>query len=238
MPAVKRAASKSRKKEKVTTPPAEETRDEEVVDDAEKTTDDPSTDLTEEDDSSEADTESDEDDSDEDPEAERAARAAAQNLPPGSVPEQRPQASQQTDPSDAESDLTKRLRKAGHPSVAPSEPMPQSAYDRASSQAQRDKASEESFTEQIMMGNIAESTKGPHKGRIFAITRILSFADVGSLVTRLAGDPQQLYSVPKEVEGTAIGDERDGERLILNVEDDGLVKQNEAVRGTRAGRRH
>lgn len=171
-------------------------------------------------------------------EEQREAARIAQNLPPGSVPEQRPQASQQIDESDTKSDLTRRLEEAEHPSIPVNEPMPQEAYDRADSQEQKDKAAEESVSEGIMVGNRVESTTGVHEGRIFAVTRILNYQDVSSLVARLAGDPSQLYSKPKEIEATAIGDERDGERLILNVEDDGLVKLNESFAGTRAGRRH
>jgi hypothetical protein len=172
-----------------------------------------------------------------DPEAHRAALAAAQNLPPGAVPEQRPQASQINE-SGTESALTKRLREAGHPSVPSDEPMPQESYDKAASQAQMDEAAANSKSEQIMVGNVAEATKGPQEGRVFAITRLLSFASAADLVEKLAGSPEQLYSEPVEVEGRAIGDERDGELVILNVQKDGLVKQNEAIRGTRAGRRH
>jgi hypothetical protein len=116
--------------------------------------------------------------------------------------------------------------------------MDQAAYDRAEKNAGSKKVEEASDKEAIMVGNMVESTKGVHEGRVFAVTRILSFQTVEGLVNRLAGVPEQLYSHPKEVEATAIGDERDGERLILNVEDDGLEKKNEAFRGSRAGRRH
>lgn len=172
------------------------------------------------------------------PAEQREAARIAQNLPEGAVPEQRPQASQQTDPNERVSDLTKRLEEAGHPSVPVAEPMGQDAYDKAESGAQAKQAARESDKEAIMVGNMVESTKGVHEGRIFAITRILSFQTVEGLVNRLAGNPEQLYSHPKEVEGTAIGDERDGERLILDVEADGLEKKNESFRGSRAGRRH
>lgn len=172
------------------------------------------------------------------PEEERAQRAADQNLPEGAVPEQRPQASQQTDPSDKVSELSKRLAEAGEAPEANNEPMPQEAYDKASSDSQMKKAAKESKSEGIMVGNMVESTKGPHEGRIFAVTRLVSFKTAADLVEKLAGSPEQLYSVATEVEATAIGDERDGERLILNVEDAGLEKKNESFRGSRAGRRH
>lgn len=172
------------------------------------------------------------------PEELREEQRVLQNLPEGAVPEQRPQASQQTDPSDAKSDLTRKLEEAEHSSTPVTEPMGQEAYDRANSDEQAKAAAKESITEAVMMGNIAVSTKGPHEGRVFAITRVLSYQKVSDLVNKLAGVPEQLYSQPDQVEGRAIGDERDGELLILSVEDDGLQKQNEAVRGTRAGRRH
>lgn len=221
----KAAKAKPAAEEEMVTPTEEETPttapEEEVEDDEEVDDDD-----------------SDEDESEDDPEAERAAAAELQNLPPGSVPEQRPQASQQTDPSDSVSDLTKRLREAGADPNASGEAMPQEAYDRANSDEQKAQAARESKNEAIMMGNTCVATEGPHKDRVFAVTRVVSYQDIGGLVNNLAGDPDQLYSHPKEVEVTAIGDERDGERLVLNVIDNGLEKQNEAVRGTRAGRRH
>lgn len=171
------------------------------------------------------------------PEEARAAAAAAQGLPEGSVPEQRPQASQQVDPSDAVSDLTQRLRDAGaDPQVQ--EPMDQEAYDRADSDEQKDKAARASKSEAIMMGNTVDITDGPYQGEVGAVTRIVSYQDIEGRLANLAGDPDQLYSHPNEVELTLIGGDRDGERLILKVVEDGLEKQNESVRGSRAGRRH
>jgi hypothetical protein len=171
------------------------------------------------------------------PEEQREADRIAQNLPEGSVPEQRPTAMTTNDPNDV-SDLTKRLRDAGQAPELDNEPMPQSAYDKAASDSQMKKAAKESVKEGAHPGSVVVATKGPHEGRVFAVTEIVSYQDVASLVRNLAGDPGQLYNSPKELALTAIGDERDSERLILNVEDNGLEKQNEGNRGTRFGRRH
>lgn len=167
---------------------------------------------------------------------EQAAAARAQNLPEGHVPEQRPQAST-TNEGAGDSDLTKQLRKHG---ALPEEqePMGKEAYDRASSKAQMKKAADDSKVEGPMVGSRVRATKGPHEGRIFAVTRIVSDSNVADIVRRFSGSPEQLYNQPKEIEVTAIGDERDGERLILDVEENGLEKLNESFAGTRAGRRH
>lgn len=158
---------------------------------------------------------------------------AAQNVKDEGVAEQRPQAFLRNE--DTRSDLTKRLEDADHPSVAPTDPMPESAFKSAASNAEN---AEEGKSEGIMMGNGVKSTKGPHEGRYFAVTRIVSYASVGDLIRNLSGDPEQLYGKANEVEGRAVGDERDGELVLLNVEEDGLEKLNEGWRGTRAGRRH
>lgn len=177
----------------------------------------------------------------EDPEeafrAQQRAEAAAQNLTAdNAVPERRPQASQQIDRTDGESDLTRRLREAGDPNVPVDEPMGKEAYDRAQAAAESGEVVGE--TEGLMVGNVARATKGPHEGRVFAITRVLKDGSVGDMIRRVGGDPTQLLNSPAEVEATALGDERDGERLILDVEANGLVKENEGFRGTRAGRLH
>lgn len=171
------------------------------------------------------------------PEEQREAARVAQGLPEGSVPEQRPQASQQIADSDKVSDLTQRLRDAGaDPQVQ--EPMDQEAYDRADSEEQKKAAIKDSKSEAIMMGNTVVATDGPYEGETMAVTRVVSYQDMSGLLNNLAGRPEQLYSHPQEVEVTLIGGDRDGERLTLDVLENGLEKQNEAARGTRAGRRH
>lgn len=173
-------------------------------------------------------------------EEEREQAKDAQNLEgENAVPETRPQAMTVADPSTVgDSELTERLKEAGDPSVGVDEPMPQEAYDRAASEAQMKKAAKNSKSEGLMMGNTAIATKGPHEGRVFAVTRVVTEGSVADAVRRLGGSPEQVLNHPKEVEVRAIGDERDGELLVLDVEENGLEKQNEAWRGTRAGRRH
>lgn len=162
--------------------------------------------------------------------------AAGQNLTgENAVAEQRPQSFLVN--ADVESDLSKRLREEGALADDAS-PMPASAFERAGSESQMKKAAKDSRSEGLMVGNGARATKGPHEGRVFAITRITEFGSQADQMNTATGSPAQLYNQPAEVEATAIGDERDGERLILNVEDNGLEKFNEGLRGTRAGRLH
>lgn len=172
------------------------------------------------------------------PEEQREQAREAQNLPEGAVPEQRPQASQTNEGTVTESDLTKQLREAGDPAVAPDEPMDQAAYDRAASDSQMKKAAKDSKSEGPMVGSVVIVKDGPHKDRVFAVTRVLQDGSVGDAIRRLSGDPTQVLNSPKEIEGRAIGDERDGELVILNLEENEVEKVNEAWRGTRAGRRH
>lgn len=153
------------------------------------------------------------------------------------VPEQRPQASQQFD-GPPHSELTEKLKEAGDPNIPVDEPMGQEAYDRADSDAQKRKAAKDSKSEGLMVGNRCRATKGAHEGRIFAVTRIVSHGSVADLIRQTSGSPEQLYNSPKELELRAIGDERDGETVILDVEEAGLEKLNEDWAGSRAGRRH
>lgn len=103
---------------------------------------------------------------------------------------------------------------------------------------EREAAASEHITEGLMVGNVAEATRGKYKGDFFAITRIVKHGSVADLVRNAAGSPQQLYNTPEEVEGSFIGGEYDSQTTVLNVEESGLVKAPESWRGTRAGRRH
>jgi hypothetical protein len=170
-------------------------------------------------------------------EDEQAEARSAQNLSnENAVPEQRPQAFLQNE-GPQKSELTQKLEKEG---AIPKddEPMDKSAYDRADSDAQKKKAGDDAKSEGIMMGVGVKATKGPHEDRIFAVTRVVQHGNVADMVRVATGNPEQLYNTPKEVEVRAIGDERDGETLVLDVEEHGLEKLNEGWRGTRAGRRH
>lgn len=152
----------------------------------------------------------------------RQAKAADQGLThPEAVPEQRPIASQQPNPANEVSDLTKKLQDEG---VINTEAMPKEAYDRAASDAQKDKAAEESMFEAIKMGDMCLVTEGPHEGRRIAVTRVVSYRNTKDLAIQTSGRPEANFVQPAEVEGRARGDERDGEILILNVDEAGLRK--------------
>lgn len=154
----------------------------------------------------------------------RRAKAAEQNLSSeDAVPEQRPIASQEPNPVNAVSDLTRKLTDMGEIN---NKPMGKEAYDRAASQAQMDKAAEASMFEALKAGDVVLVTKGPHEGRRVAITRVVSYRDVGDLAIQTSGRPEANYVQPKELEGRARGDDRDGEMLILDVDEAGLKKIN------------
>jgi hypothetical protein len=157
-----------------------------------------------------------------DPEAQSAedfrrqqrAVAQTQNLnDPNAVPEQRPQAFLE---GPGDSDLTKRLKEEG---VINNEPMPAEAYQKASSDDQREKAADNSMQEAVHVGSVIKVTEGPHRDRHVAVTRIESYHNTEDLVNVAAGRPEQRFAHPSRVEGSARGDERDGEVLILDWED-------------------
>lgn len=165
---------------------------------------------------------------------EQKQQAAAQNLhADNAVPEQRPQASQVND--DTDSPLTRRLKEAKHPSISIDEPMGQEAYDRAKSAAED---AEPGMPEGVHPGSRIEVTGGVFEGEIAAVLRIVSYASVADLVRNAAGRPEQLYNQPQEIEVSLTGGDRDGEKVILNADDDEWVKLNESFAGSRAGRRH
>jgi hypothetical protein len=147
----------------------------------------------------------------------QAALAQAQNLTsPNAVPEQRPQAFLE---GPGDNDLTKKLREEG---VINDEPMPMAAYQKASSDAQMKEAEKASFSEAIHVGSVVKATKGPHKGRYIAVTRIEEYQNQEDLVNVAAGRPEQRFAHPARIEGSARGDERDGEVLILDADEAGL----------------
>lgn len=170
------------------------------------------------------------------------ANRIAQNLnDPNAVPEQRPQAFLSNEGTTKESDLTRRLREAGDPNVAPVEPMDHAAYKRAASKGQMNKAAEASKSEGIMVGNGVRATEGPHEGRIFAVLRVTKHGSVGDMMRVAHGNPEQLYNQPDGLELRAIGDDRDGEIVVLedeHLQNAKLEKLPEGFRGSRAGRLH
>lgn len=152
---------------------------------------------------------------------EQRALASSQNLDgDDAVPEKRPIASQTI--ITADDDLTQRLKKAG--AIGQDKRMEKEAYDRAASKSQAKKAADNSVFEAIKVADMVEVTKGPHKGRFMAVTRIESHQDASELAIKNAGVPEARFIQPKTVEGRARGDSRDGEILILDVEEAGLRK--------------
>jgi hypothetical protein len=153
---------------------------------------------------------------------ERRSLAQSQNLSgDNAVGEVRPIASQHPNPANERSELTKRLEEEGEINT---KPMSKEAFDRAASDAQKDKAEEASQYEALKAGDVARVTEGPHRDRVVAITRVVSYQNTEDLAVQQSGRPEANYVQPEEIEGRARGDERDGEILILNVKDAGLKK--------------
>lgn len=161
--------------------------------------------------------------------AEQLAAAQAQGLTsPNAVPEKRPQASQQGD--NGPNALTQKLMDAGEIS---DEPMGKDAYDRAESESQAKKAAKASKVEGFGPGSWVRVTNedSPHFGRIFAVTRVVEYRSIEDQLTVTSGSPDQLYVLPQVVQARARGDERDGESVVLDVDEQGLVKDSN-FRGT------
>jgi hypothetical protein len=152
---------------------------------------------------------------------EQARQAESQSTGPSpqTVPERRPIASQQADTSPSE--LTQRLKDEGSLSVAPDEPMGKDAYDRAESDSQAKKAAKASGSgPRAHIGTVVDVLDGPHRGRRGAVTRIVSYESAEDRLYGTSGEPAlQDYTEPKEVEVTFRGDDRDGERAILDLKE-------------------
>lgn len=141
------------------------------------------------------------------------ALAQSQNLTaPNAVPERRPQAFLEGPP---DNELTKRLREEG---VINDKPMGHEAYVRAASDEQMDKSAEVSQSEAVHPGSVVRVTEGPHRDRFVAVTRVEEYQNQADLVNVAAGRPEQRFAHPSRIEGSARGDERDGEVLILDQE--------------------
>ena len=166
----------------------------------------------------------------------QVADAASQNMTQeNAVPEQRPQAFLETPVK--ESELSRKLREESEES---NKPMDEDAFKRASSKGQMKKAAENSTSEGIMVGAAVRANAGPHEDRIFAVTRVTG-RKPSDMVLQAVGSPDQRFLQPTGLELRAIGDERDGEIVVLegdDLDDAELEKLDEGWRGTRAGRRH
>lgn len=91
------------------------------------------------------------------------ALRVAQNLPPGAVPEQRPQAFANPDPNAQHSQLYKDLDEAGE--LPGNEAMDFDAYKRAQSESQAKKAARSSKTPRLLDGARVLITKEGHENR-------------------------------------------------------------------------
>jgi hypothetical protein len=160
-------------------------------------------------------------------EQKQQADAWAQNVPEGGVAEQRPQAFLVNDGPDV-SELTQRLKDEGA-LPGQDEAMDKSSYDRASSEAQMKRAEGSSQREAPHPGSVVEILSGPHRDRVFALVRRISHADAKGTILTAAGSPEQLYSQPKEVELKAVGGDRDGETVILDLTEVDFKKINDAT---------
>jgi hypothetical protein len=162
----------------------------------------------------------------------QASLAEAQNVSgEGAVPEQRPQASQQFD-GPPHSELTQKLIDAGDPNVPNQDgPMDKAAYDRAASDSQAKKAAKASVAEGIHVGNVIRvvDEDSPHNGRVFAVTRVTEDPNRDATVLRASGSPEQLYITPNEVEARAIRDERDGELILLRLDEVNVEKVRDGL---------
>lgn len=87
----------------------------------------------------------------------------AQNLPPGAVPEQRPQAFANPDPNAQHSQLYKDLDEAGE--LPENQAMGFDAYQRAQSESQAKKAARASKTPRLLDGARVILTKEGHENR-------------------------------------------------------------------------
>jgi hypothetical protein len=67
-------------------------------------------------------------------------------------------------------------------------------------------------------------TKGPHEGRIVALTRITQWRNDSDRLQVALGSPSRNGIKPKEIEGRDRGSDRDGELLILDVDEAGLER--------------
>jgi hypothetical protein len=150
------------------------------------------------------------------------AVAESQGLGEGAVPEQRPQALTVSDDS-PHSELTQKLIDANDPNVPDQNgPMDKAAYERAASKEQAKKAAKDSRPEGIHVGallTVVGPDDSPWVGQHFSVNRVVSDRSPEDSLLRATGSPEQLYIVPQEVEATCVRGDRDGERIILNLDD-------------------
>jgi hypothetical protein len=140
----------------------------------------------------------------------------AQNLPEGAVPEQRPQAFQTVD--DPHSLVYKNLVEEGDPrGGVPA--MDKSAYDRAGSKAQMDKAARESLTRTRLYPGARAYLEDGGLRRAVAVNRVVSWKSFEDQVRGTSGVPTQ-HDQAEVAEYEVVT--RDGRSEVLIVDADRL----------------
>lgn len=149
--------------------------------------------------------------------AEQKLQAEAQGLTQdNAVPEQRPIASQRVDAT--VSPLTQKLIEEGAVPDPDEDPMPKSAYDRADSDRAKREAAKKAEQPAPHVGTVIRVKSGPHEGRSAAVLRVVSYPSAEDLLNAQSGVPAlKDYATPAEVEVSFRGDDRDGERVILDL---------------------
>lgn len=148
----------------------------------------------------------------------QAQRAREQNLPEGSVPEQRPIASQTVDDESLHSGVFKKLREAGDDRAgAPA--MPKSAFDKAASDAQRKRAAKDERTVGVLHPGARgwiDNEGAPDHGRAIAVNRVESYASEADEQRAAVGGPNARFAEVATYECVS----RDGrsELLIVSAE--------------------
>lgn len=104
---------------------------------------------------------------------------------PNAVPEQRPQAAAPANEVE-QSDAYKKLKKSGK---LQDEPMPKSAYDKANSKEQLEKAEKNSVKPSIREGAIVRITKGEYEGSVGAVVGV-TYKDFDETQKARSGVPE------------------------------------------------
>lgn len=145
----------------------------------------------------------------------QAQLAREQNLPEGGVPEVRPIASQTVDEEAQHSKVFKRLRDAGD-DRAGAKAMPKSAYDKAASKSQKDKAAKEERSVTLLYPGARgwiDNPGQPDHGRAIAVNRVESYASVEDERIAAAGGPASRFAEVATYECQS----RDGRAELLLV---------------------
>jgi hypothetical protein len=161
-------------------------------------------------------------------EAEQEQLRQEQNLPPGAVPEQRPQAFAQVDgANELTGNVQQRLRKEGSNMADNALAHGYEEYKRACSKAQMNKAERESKGPEILYPgahcyiNNPDGEGKEHHGRAVAVNRVAEFKTVGAESLANSGYNADRRFAPVETYEVST---RDGRAEILFVSAEHLQK--------------